>query len=254
MSALGEPCKTLGVRWERHTNLLLAGLLNVLLWTWLVATGRVCVAGYVVVVLLTKAMVAAVMLPAAARRVTLHEHGLVVQSWSGLHSFLFSELEAVYLALWPRPLPLPGEPPVSRVLRLQAGPRMASVLDDIEDFDGVLDVVSNAVNTNLGARVTADFDAGREVWFGPLQLHRERGVSVGERTIAWADLGAVGVDRGHLVLGDGLRVRFGVIANPQLLLRLFDQQGVNLSGLREALAGQATGRSEADAAASDAVE
>ncbi|NUQ00145.1 MAG: hypothetical protein HUU35_09860 [Armatimonadetes bacterium] len=252
MTDLGELRKTLTVPAERYTALLLLGHAAVLVWTLLLLIGRMSFPSYFISVVLIKAIIALKILPASSRKVELHERGLRVEEFGGLRTVAFEQLEAYYLAAFPRLLPLPGEGRVARHLRLDGGGVMVTIPDDLVGFDELLERVVEAVDRHVAPGIEERYEAGEVVGFGPVRVGREQGLEVPDylaqftgkrsggaqrRTLRWLEVAPAEIKAGLLRLGKTGLVPLGLVPNLHLLAALLSRQGVQISGLEAILGG-----------------
>lgn len=238
---LGPAEVTLQVRTEPYAVLVAVGLLTILIWTFLLVLGRVHLLVYLAAITLTKLLVALRLLPALARRVTVHAGGLSLVELGGTQTVRFEQLQVYYLATYPRLLPWPGTTRLVRILRLDAGRRMLRLEDDLDRFDLLLARVVTEVESRRAKLIQAQLDAGEWVSFGPLRLHRDEGLSFAGGTERW---------EGHPVVrhhGDVLRLGglgvcpLGLLPLPHLLASMLVDHGARLEGVLEALEGRRPG-------------
>ncbi len=239
MAELGEVRRTLAVQWQRYAALLVAGLVVLLLWTAAVVIGRVSVPLFIMAALMVKALLGLQIAPALFRKVEICECGLRVHGLGGPVELLFEDFEAIYLNAFWRVLPLPGEPRLARLLRVQGGETMLLLPDDLEDFDGLLARCANEVNSRRAGAALSAYDDGEPLHLGPLTLDRRQGVTFDEQTVPWSELGSVACRGGVLRLASGQLCPLALVPNPQWLLRVLEQHEIEVTGLREALGGAA---------------
>ena len=237
MAELGELRQTLTVQWERYAWLMVAGLVTVGLWLAALVAGRVSLGLFLMAVVMVKLMIAAQVVPALLRTVEVHEHGLRVTGWPGPRELRFDELEALYIAAFPRLLPLPGEPRTGRVLRLLGTETDVVVPDDVEGFDSLLARCANELDSRGAASALADYEAGEPLHLGLLTIDRDQGLTCGEQTLSWAEVGPVLCRGGVLRLAEQVHCPLALVPNPHWLLRLLEQRQVEVRGLREVLGG-----------------
>ena len=235
---LGPAEVTWQTRPERSAMLVAVGLTSILVWTLMLVLGRVHLLVYLFALLTIKALVAMRLIPALARRVTLHPDGLVLVDLGGTHVLRFADLQAYYLATYPRLLPWPGEPPLARVLRLDGGGRMLRVEDDLDGFDLLIARLVNEFERRRGEALRREFEAGETVGFGPVRLHKDDGLTFGGETIPWSEPPVLTHHGDSVMVAGRGRCSLGILANPHLMVSLLIDHGAQLNGVQEALEGR----------------
>ncbi len=239
---MGDDLGPVEVTWqtrpERWAGLVAVGVVTVLLWTLMLALGRVHLLVYLGAVMMTKLLIGVRLIPALARRVTLHAAGLTVVELGGSRKVRFDQLQAYYLATYPRLMPWPGEPRLARILRLDPGGPMLRIEDDLDGFDLLLARVVAELERRRAGLIRSQFAAGEWVTFGPVRLHLTEGLAFAGGTVGWS-AGPVIRHQGDALRLAGLgRCPLGLLPLPHLLVSLLVAQGAELDGVLEALDGR----------------
>jgi len=238
---LGPVEVTWQTRPERWAALVGVGVVTILMWTLLLALGRIHLLVYLAAVVTTKLLIAMRLLPALARRVSLHADGLLVVELGGARAVRFDALQAYYVATYPRVLPWPGESPVARILRLDPGGSMVRIEDDLDGFDLLLARIVTEVESRRSRAIRHEFANDKWVGFGPLRLHRTDGLAFADGQVRWVEAPVIRHQ------GDSLRIAglgvcpLGLIPLPHLLASMLADQGAVLEGVLEALSGRRPG-------------
>lgn len=263
MADLGELRRTLSVRWERYIGLVLITNAILIFWTLLLVTGRIGLGIWLLTIMTVKMAVLMKLWPAAMRKVEVYEEGLRIYDVSFRADVAWEELEGYYLTIVPMIVPVPGEGKLARKIRLEAVGRMASIPDDIEDFDDLLAQIQQRVDERELEAVQGKLENDEEVYFGPIRLHREIGATVAsawewnglkavadlarssglaqnadppqQRVWPWHEIERATQLGGMLFFASDPVCPLGLVRNPHLFARVLEQHGVDVSGLRPAV-------------------